>query len=302
MNRRGFLRTGIACGAVATGAGAFLFWRRNNARAAVHSQLLNDALPRLTSSSRRQQEILPVQAREEIRRFFHGKCLNVESFVAHISSDSFRERLGRCSSDDDRQETLLAAFCARIASEGEILNQVDIIATEIGSALDSEWDGYCRELSSTWNVTVKGYGSPVSFEDLTRRVNGMIRADLSRVLQAASAAGQTPALGSTIENIGESAIKLLPVVRFGKVGLVIGVAVFVVLAAKEVWDYVLGQLDDRRADYQAAISARIALLGNRVGAQFEREVRQRVSDLHGWQERSVREAAIQMVQERIGLT
>ena len=44
-------------------------------------------------------------------------------------------------------------------------------------------------------------------------------------------------------------------------------------------------------DYQAAISGRLALLGNRVGASFEQEVRQRLADLHTWQEGSVRATA-----------
>jgi hypothetical protein len=86
MNRRRFLREGIAGGAMAVGAGGFLLVRRSNARAEMNSRLLNDALPPLTSSSLRELQTLPVRAREEVRRFFHGKCLNVESFISHICS------------------------------------------------------------------------------------------------------------------------------------------------------------------------------------------------------------------------
>ena len=59
----------------------------------------------------------------------------------------------------------------------------------------------------------------------------------------------------------------------------------------------MGRLDDRRGDYQAAISGRLALLGNRVGAEFEREIRERLNDLHTWQERSIRNTAKQVAEE-----
>jgi len=228
-------------------------------------------------------------------------CLNVQPFISHICSDNFRERLGRCKTDDDRHECVLAAFCSRVAAEAEILNHVDTIATEVGSELDTNWGGYCRELSARWNVTIRGYGSPLTADAVTSRVSGMIRTELSEAVQSATTASQTLAIGQSVGNIGKSAVMLLPLVRFGNVGLLIGVPLFVVLAGREVWNYVLRRLDDRRADFQTAISAKIALLGNRVGTELEREIRQRLTDLHTWQERSVRQTASQMIQERVGL-
>jgi hypothetical protein len=79
------------------------------------------------------------------------------------------------------------------------------------------------------------------------------------------------------------------------------VPVFLLQATKHVWDYVMGQLENRRGDYQAAISGRLALLGNRVGGEFEREVRLRITDLHTWRERSIRETAQRLAEERVGL-
>lgn len=79
------------------------------------------------------------------------------------------------------------------------------------------------------------------------------------------------------------------------------IPVFFILAARHVWEYITGRLDDRRGEYQAAISSRLALLGNRVGAEFEREVRQRLTDLHTWQERSIRNTATRLAEERVGL-
>lgn len=301
MNRRRFLREGVAGGVLAVGGGGLLFFRRNQARADMNTRLLGDALPPLTNGSLRQLQSLPVRGREEIRRYFHGKCLNVESFISHICSDTFRERLGRCSTNEERQDHLLAAFCGRVATEAEILNQVDTIATEIGSELDTEWGEYCNELSTKWNVRISGYGSPLTADALNNRVGGMIRTELSQAVRLAETAGQTPAIGQTIGNIGKSAVMLLPLMRFGKVGLLVGVPVFIVLAGRHVWDYVLSRLEDRRGDYQTAISARIALLGNRVGSEFEREIRERLTDLHTWQERSVRQTANVLVEERVSL-
>jgi hypothetical protein len=83
--------------------------------------------------------------------------------------------------------------------------------------------------------------------------------------------------------------------------MAVGIPVFVLLASKPVWDFVMGCLDNRRDGYQAAISSRLALLGNRVGAEFEREIRVRLVDLHLWQDRSVREIALRLTRERVGL-
>jgi len=113
--------------------------------------------------------------------------------------------------------------------------------------------------------------------------------------------GPPPAIGETIGKIGQSAILLLPlVVEFGSANLPIAIPLFVLLAAKPVWDYAMGQLEDRRGDSQAAISGRLALLGNHVAAEFEREVRQRLTDLHTWQEQAVRVTAGRLAEERIG--
>ena len=80
-----------------------------------------------------------MRSREEIRRYFHGRCLNVHGFVSHICSNQFAERLGRCSSADDREVCFLQAFCGRVATQADILNQVETIAADVGSVLDSAW-------------------------------------------------------------------------------------------------------------------------------------------------------------------
>jgi hypothetical protein len=301
MNRRRFLRQGIAGGAIALGAGGFLFVRRSQARAAVASEMLNDALPRLMANSGKELNALPVRAREEIKRYFHGKCLNVEGFVSRICSNEFAEQLGRCQTQDERENCFLQAFCSRVAADTEILNQIETIADDIGSDLDSAWSAYCAEISAKWNTRLESYGTPLAADELTNRLSSMIKSELGQAARQAATANQQPAVGETIGKIGASAVLLLPLVRFGALGLKVGIPVFVILAAKHLWDYAMGQLQERRGDYQVAISRRLALLGNRVAAEFEREVRVRLSDLHTWQERAVRATAMRLADERVGL-
>jgi hypothetical protein len=310
MNRRWFLREGIAGGALAIGTGGFLYLRRSHARVEVTSRMLDDAVPALASNSLRELETLPHRAREEIRRYFHGKCLNVEGFVTHLCSDEFAERLGRCNTQEDRETCFLQAFCGRVASDDEILNRVEAIAAEVGGELDLAWAAYCTQLSFRWNTRIQGYGRPLGMEDLTHRLGELIRAELAQAARQAVFGNRRPSVGETIGKIGESAVRLLPLARIrtevGLRGLAreenpLVIPVFFLLAARHVWDYFSARLEDRRGDYQAAISGRLALLGNRVGSEFEREVRQRLTDLHTWQERSVRETAGRLAGERVGL-
>jgi hypothetical protein len=301
MNRRRFLWEGIAGGAIALGAGGFLFIRRNQARSAVASSLLNDALPRLTANSGKELNALPVRAREEIKRYFHGKCLNVEGFVSRICSTEFTERLGRCQTQEERERCFLLAFFSRVATEAEILNQIETIADDIGSELDSAWSAYCVEMSAKWNTHLQCCGTRLTADELTNRLSSMIKGELGQAARHTTTGNQQPAVGETIGKIGASAVLLLPLVRFGALGLKVGIPVFVILAAKHLWDYAMSQLEDRRGDYQMAISRRLALLGNRVGTEFEREVRLRLTDLHTWQERAVRETAMRLAEERVGL-
>jgi len=263
--------------------------------------MLDDALPSLTASSNKALYHLAGRARDEMKRYFHGKCLNVEGFVTRICSNDFMERVSRCDTTDEKEACFLQAFCSRIATDAEILDRVEMIAAEIGGELDDEWTTYCAELSLKWNARIRGYGSPLTADELTTRLTGLIRDDLGQAARSAMSDSQRPAVGDTIGKIGESAVLLLPLVRLGKIGLLIGIPVFLMLAAKHVWDYFIARLDDRRGEFQTAISSRLALLGNRVGSEFEREVHHRITDLHTWQEQSIRSTAIHLAQERVSL-
>jgi hypothetical protein len=301
MDRRRFLWQGVGLGGLTLGTGGFLFVRRSQARSAMTSRMLDDALPPLAAKDLKELESLPVRAREEIRRFFHGKCLNVGGFVSHICSAPFGETLSHCGTQKEREDCLTAEFCRRVTAADEILDQVRTIADTVGSDLDRAWGAYTTDLSLKWNARIAGYGSPLVSDSLVDRVDGFIRNEMANIRKDATTATQKPALGETIGAIGASAVLLLPLIEFGQVGLAVGVPVFLLLAAKPIWEFVLAQLDDRRSDTQAAISGKLALLGNQVAGEFEREVRLRLADLHHWQQRSIRETATRVVEERIGL-
>lgn len=297
MNRRHFLALGI----LALGAGGVQFLRGRQARAALQRKLLEEALPLLANHSTSELLTQPVRAREEIKRYFHGKCLNVQRLVQDICSPPFRERISRYDTQEEREACFLQAFCERVVTEAEILNQIEIVAAEVGSELDAGWSRFCADLSVRWNAHLAPGGSrPLAPASLSSRLDHQIEVELGQAVQQAASQGQKVALGETVGKIGQSAVMLLPLVRFGKGGLALGVPLFVVLAARHVWDYVLAQWEDRQGADQAAISGRLALLGQRVGIEFEKEVRQRLIDLHSWQEHSVRTMTNSLVEERLG--
>src|SRR5439155_542189 len=81
--------------------------------------------------------------------------------------------------------------------------------------------------------------------DLGSRLGGMIRGELEQAARQGMAGNERPAVGQTIGRIGQSAVLLLPLVQFGQMGLAVGVPVFVVLAARDVWAYVASRLQAR---------------------------------------------------------
>ena len=310
MNRRHFLGGGVACGALAIGG--FLFVRRNQARADTANRMLDDALPALTKGSLKELQTLPALARDDIKRYFHGKCLNAEGFVTHIYSDEFAERLGRCRTQDEREACFLQAFCACVATDSEILNQVETIAADVGGELDSDWASYCAAVSAKWNTGIPNHANPLASDELLGRLDDMIRSKLAQAAHEAVSAYQRPAVGETIGKIGQSACSLplsnvtaSVTASLSAAGASLGaslrfnpmvVPAFFILAARPVWEYIRGRLSDRHEEQQAAISGGLALLGNHVGAEFEREVRQRLADLHTWRERSLRATATRLAE------
>jgi hypothetical protein len=54
-------------------------------------------------------------------------------------------------------------------------------------------------------------------------------------------------------------------------------------------------------DYQRAISERLALLGNRLGSEFEGEIRAQIGCLQAWQEEALKQTAAAEAQQAASL-
>ncbi len=298
MDRREFVTAAATgCGMLVLGGG--LWGRMVYARNARADQLIRDARPVLSEKVHQELNTLPASVREQIRTWFHAPALNAAEYVRHICSAAFAEKLAACQSEDEKELCLLNAFVSKVVSEGEILNRVQIIAEEVGADLDRNWSQCCGEISKKWQVHITEYGSSIS-DDLTTRVQPMIRAEIQAALLQSKAAAQRQALGETFDNIGESAIMLLPLIRLsiGSAG-VIGVPLFVLLAFRDIYKFVIGRLENRVGDYQLAITDRVSLLGNRLGAEFESEIKRRLVALHQWQESALIEAADEYARETV---
>ncbi len=296
MDRREFLAAaGYGGGAVALGGG--LYGRMRYRRGRFAGTLLRDARPVLIEKAHGELQGLPADAREDIRTWFHVPCRNAADFVRFICSHSFAEHLAACETDELKRWSLVNAFLSRVVSEAEILNRVQIIAEEAGAELDRNWADCCTAIAAKWNVQMAPYGGSIT-DDLTTRLEPIIASHIAAVIRQGQAATERPALGDTVGAIGESALMLLPL-RIGLPNVVI--PLFVFAAMGHLYRYVMGQLTNRVGDYQRAITARVALLGNRIGAEFETEIRARISALHVWQESALNEAATGYARETIGI-
>ncbi len=296
MNRRKFLESAAVGGGFVALAGG-MWAHRAYAGYQLRRKLVAEAMPVLTDRAHGEFQSVPVKGREEIRQWFHGRVLNVIPFVEEICSNSYRERLHACRNEDEQHQLLLVSFCGKVATDAEILNRVHTIAEEIGQELDLNWGECCQTISSQWDVHIKEYGQPLEINEFMGRVDQMVKQHLSESLEMARVGAQHPALGETIGNIGESALLVLPMSRIQSSPLLgldfnpLAIPTFVLLSLKHLFQYIIGLFSDPRADLQRAISARVSLLGNRVGSEFESEMRTRLASLHSWQEQSVTGAA-----------
>src|SRR5688500_18458691 len=96
MNRRQFLSRLSAVGTPLLIGGTIFSVRwgqRVHARENLRKQMLGTAIPVLTQNAHAELLALPTRARQEIRQYFHGRCLKVTGFVSEICSAGFAEKL-----------------------------------------------------------------------------------------------------------------------------------------------------------------------------------------------------------------
>jgi hypothetical protein len=297
MDRRTFLRRAVPAGGVLLLGGGF--WAHQAyGRSKLRRELIRLANPLLTTKAHDELLNLPVRAREEMRRYFHGVCLNVHDFVAEICSPPFAERLAECTAPAQQQEQVLLAFMRQVVTETQVLNKVQLIAEDISHDLDRNWATCCGELANKWDLSIKEYRTTVTATELTDRATPLVQNGIRQALARARSATQRPALGEMAGDVGKAALLLLPVAAAAPW---IGWPLFAVLALKPVITYFVDQVRDRSRELQWAVSEKLAYLGNQMGAEFENEVRLRIADLHKWQDQAVEKAAQQQAEQLIRL-
>lgn len=298
VDRRKWLKHAGTGGAILLVGGTvgIRFAQQAYARSSLHKEMMSEALPLITEKAAKELDSLPTSARKQIQGYFVGICLNVHSFVTEICSEKFAERLRGCASENQKHQVLNVTFSQKVVTGVEVLNRVETIAKEAGAELDRNWTTCCGKLADSWNVVLRRQRPSAQALDISALVEPLIRENLDKTRQAVYPVGQRPALSQTIEDVGRSAILLLAV-EVSEPELAF--PVFVVVALTHLWQWVLGQLANQAADYQTAITDRLAQLGNRVGAEFELEFRRRISDLQHFQEESLSAVARQKADDII---
>lgn len=298
MDRRDFLRkVPLVLGLAA--AGGAVYARRHLELSKLRNSLVACAEPPLTELHSKQITTLPRVGAEEIRRYFHGRCLNVGNFVEHLCSRQFRDRVQACSAPDQREQCFLLAFCEQVATPEEMSHQVQVIAEDLGQQIDAAWAAYCTNVSQRWNGFLTQYRAPLKVEELTRSVETRIRAEIDKACREAERSTILASLGGTLVSVSKSALLVLPVFTLGKPGVLLGIPLFVVLAARDVWNYLASLFIDPKPGLQQMVSAKLAQLGNRIASEFERQSRQALADLHRWQHDAVRDHADKVARDRV---
>ncbi len=295
--RREFIRQAIGAGGFVLLGGVGLgtrYLQQCNAREALLQQMLAVPTELLAEKATNELDSLPNLARQEMRDYFQGICLNVHGFVKEICSNSFAEKLRACSSDEQRQLQLNVAFSQKVVTATEVSNRVEVIATEVGTLLDSNWSRLCGKLADPWQKTLSVQRSGAKVLDIPSLTAPYIIQSLNAAREATYPIGQRPAISTTGREIGKAAILLLPV---GYVLPQVGYPAFVLVALKAVWNWFLGRPSETL--YQTDVSERLAILGNRVGAECEQELRKRIADLQHWQEEALKSVAHEKVNESI---
>ncbi len=297
-NRRRFLRKFAGAGASVVFGGALIggrFVQQAHARSRLAQNLVDEATPILTEQAHQELRSIPEACREQIRLKFHEACLNVTSFVTKICSTEFQDRLEALADDRAKERLFIVTFGEKVVPHAEVVRWVRTIAEETSAELRANWEDSSKQLARKWTLSLKSFEEGVSAEPFLAEMDETIRRGIESSRQLSySLAGQTPLLFAegmqSSTGVEEAALLRLNVRGFAGEAPEF-VPVFVWNALSDVYSFFTGAAYDDPAVYRRAISERLALLGNRVGSEFESEVRRRLADLHTWQEQAVMAAA-----------
>jgi hypothetical protein len=250
-------------------------------------------------SDREQAEIenLPAQARTQIREYIHGVCLDSHRFADAVCEPTFRERLAACGDDDQRQREFYLAFNKHLATQAELGNRFRAIATDVGSRLDRNWADCCHDVDQTWGVALRPHEGGFASDELLAWTEPLVRERVRTAIVETTTVTMRPAIESLLASVGTSALLLLPVMIESPF---CGVPVFAALAFRPAFDFFIGLFRSPQADVLQRVCGQLAVLSDRLGSEFEREVRRRIAELHSWQYGAMREVAQEQAWRSVG--
>lgn len=285
MDRRHFLK-GLGGVATLTVAGGGYYLKNLYARNELENQLLWSADATLAERELSELRVLPNQAKEEIRVWFHEPCLDADLFAASVSSETFLNRLHGCETEAEQHNLFLLEFLSKVTSAEEIHNRILLVAEEIGEQLDWNWAESCRELASSWELRISAFGESLP-ADLSSTLDPIIRQQIDDSLAFSAKTAERPTLLETASQVGESAILMLPLAKVAPQVI----PLFIAHAVKNLFDYFVGLMNHPRDRIRRGVSSRLSLLANRIALEFESEVTRAIARLHEWQRNAVNESA-----------
>jgi hypothetical protein len=300
MNRRVFLReTVMGAGVIACGVGG-LWVRRWRARGQVMHQLMDSARPILDKHALEEQE-LPEREAEGIRRYFDQMCLNVEGYIGEISTPEFRQKLSIMPTSERRHHELLTVFYRRVEGADRVGEEFHTRTQKIGHELDRHWSECIAEIATQWQVRLKESKGPAfDTKAFSENVVSQVSAQVEQAVRRSHHVTEEPGWREAIRERGAEALLASEQVKFDLGDHTIEVPEYVLSASRRALGQLLDFLGDAQWDCHKWITARLAVLGNQAAAQFVKEIRRHLNDLHSWREQAIRLAAEQQAVERIG--
>jgi hypothetical protein len=301
VDRRVFLRECVMGTGVAACTFGGLWYRCRRSRGRIVEQLVDSARPVLDQHALSEQEQYPGAAGEKIRAYFDGICLNSAEFVAEISTPEFRRKLNKIRAADRRHQELLAVFCRRVEGAGQIGAKVHAVLADIGPKLDQHWNTCCTEIALRWEAPLFAETQPrFSAEEFRKRVTPLLERQVESAARQARRVTDEPGWREAVRSLGTEALETTQEISLNIGGQSVKMPEFAVTAWRQAFKTVLDLLGDTKWDCQKTMTERLASLGLKTAAEFEKELRRRLNDLHFWREQAVRLAAEQHAAERIG--
>lgn len=296
MNRRAFLQTtGSIMGVGLISGGLYIRHRYmvdNLAR-----EMVEETLPFVKELWQAELKTVPETAREEVRQFFHLKCLNVDHFLQVLTGHDVQAEIRSARKDPEREEIIMREFCQHVVSGDEIKDHLTKLAGRLGKSLDDSWANSCREISQQWS-NQHGVSYASDYEILSLRT----RESMIKHLRASAKSfrgEQELALEQNFTEVGRAALLLIPLKKIGKASARVAVPSYFVEAVRPHCSY-LGQLaasNSRKSLEQ--MTTKLSELGNHIGAECEKVMFQKVHHLHTVRHISLMEVARNIAQQQI---